>query len=136
MHDDIHFGGQYHCGCSFCREKFEKTMGYPLPVGKDFPVNDFENKIWRDWTRFRIQSISDHLKEVISYLPEDFVFFSWAIVIMRKMNLQTYRYSFLLTTLQNFLGRTKTIIEKLLPGGKKGQCGWKIFSVQQLCSAK
>lgn len=76
MHDDIHFGGQYHCGCRFCREKFQQIMGYPLPETGKFPLNNFDDPVWRDWTRFRIISTADQLKEVRAILPEDFVFFA------------------------------------------------------------
>jgi hypothetical protein len=76
MHDDIHFAGQYNCGCNYCRAKFKKIFGYNLPDFGKFPIDDCTKQVWRDWLRFRLISSSDQLRELKEVLPEDFLLFS------------------------------------------------------------
>lgn len=74
MVDDMcNYAGPSVCGCSYCRERFRQTYGHELPpfsdktfwgdTSKEFIYwGNYENPVYRDWLRMKIDAISDHLK--------------------------------------------------------------------------
>lgn len=65
------------CGCPHCREKFKRYYGHTLPPFEDksfwgntdaHPTawGNYENPVFRDWIRFKTDSVADHVKMIKS----------------------------------------------------------------------
>lgn len=71
------YAGLTTCGCSHCRERFRKEYGHEIPpLGEksfwgdtsknEMQWGNYENPIFRDWIRMKIDSVVDHIKMVKS----------------------------------------------------------------------
>jgi hypothetical protein len=79
--DMCDYAGLTTCGCIYCRERFKKDYGHEIPP---FGVKDFwgdttksmllwgnyENPVFRDWIRMKIDSSADHVKMVKSIIGD------------------------------------------------------------------
>ncbi len=73
--DMCDYAGLTTCGCSYCRERFKKEYGQEIPVfGEKYFWGDttksmlqwgnYENPVFRDWIRMKIDSAADHVKMI------------------------------------------------------------------------
>ena len=73
--DMCDYAGLTTCGCSYCRDRFKKGYGHEIPPfgEKTFwgdtsksmlQWGDYENPVFRDWMRMKIDSVADHVKMV------------------------------------------------------------------------
>jgi len=73
--DMCDYGGLATCGCKYCRDRFLKDYGHELPpfgdvgfwgdtAGHPLYWGNYENPVFRDWLRMRVNSIADHIKMV------------------------------------------------------------------------
>lgn len=74
--DMLFFYGQYGCGCDHCRNRFRQTLGYDMPTLGNWPLDDYTDPVWRDWMRFRMDSIMEFKRELRTRLPDDFLLFT------------------------------------------------------------
>lgn len=79
--DMCDYAGLTTCGCIYCRDRFKKDYGHEIPP---FGVKDFwgdttksmllwgnyENPVFRDWIKMKIDSAADHVKMVKSVVGE------------------------------------------------------------------
>jgi len=63
------------CGCKHCKAKFLKNYGHELPLFSDSSFwgntsghpttwGNYENPVFRDWIKFKADSVVDHVKEI------------------------------------------------------------------------
>lgn len=73
--DMCDYGGLATCCCKYCRDRFLKDYGHELPpfgdtgfwgdtAGHPLYWGNYENPVFRDWLRMRVDSIADHVKMV------------------------------------------------------------------------
>jgi hypothetical protein len=74
--DMLFFYGQYGCGCDHCRARFRQTVGYDMPQPGNWPLDDYTSPVWRDWMRFRMDSVTDFKRELHQRMPQDFLLFT------------------------------------------------------------
>ncbi len=71
--DMCDYGGLTTCGCNFCRERFRRDYGHEIPpfgntgFWGDTTKNmllwgNYDNPVFRDWIRMKIDSVADHIK--------------------------------------------------------------------------
>jgi hypothetical protein len=79
--DMCNYPGPTTCGCKYCRERFRKDYGHEIPPfgEKDFwgdttketlEWGNYENPVFRDWLRMKIDSVADHLKLIKQTIDE------------------------------------------------------------------
>jgi len=79
--DMCDYAGLTTCGCSFCRSRFKKEYGHEIPpFGESNFWGDttkamllwgnYENPVFRDWIRMKIDSVADHVKMVKSVVGD------------------------------------------------------------------
>jgi len=79
--DMCNYPGPTTCGCKYCRERFKKDYGHDIPPfgEKDFwgditketlEWGNYENPVFRDWLRMKIDSVADHLKMIKATIGE------------------------------------------------------------------
>jgi hypothetical protein len=77
--DMCDYAGLTTCGCVYCRDRFKKEYGFEIPKfgEKDFWGDttksmllwgNYENPVFRDWIRMKIDSAADHVKMVKSVI--------------------------------------------------------------------
>ncbi|MCE5347837.1 MAG: hypothetical protein LLG13_16340 [Bacteroidales bacterium] len=73
--DMCDYAGLTTCGCDYCRERFKRDYGHEIPAfGEKYFWGDttknmllwgnYENPVFRDWIRMKIESVADHVKMV------------------------------------------------------------------------
>jgi hypothetical protein len=73
--DMCDYAGLTTCGCSHCRDRFKKEYGHEIPPfgEKEFwgdttksmlQWGNYENPVFRDWIRMKIDSAADHVKMI------------------------------------------------------------------------
>ena len=73
--DMCDYAGLTTCGCTYCRERFKRDYGHEIPpFGEKFFWGDttksmllwgnYENPVFRDWIKMKIDSVADHVKMV------------------------------------------------------------------------
>ena len=86
MIDELHYSGEFTCGCKYCREKFHKDTGYTIPY-------DGNSRFWTDnslpeklaFIRWRMKSLGDFQKVIVQRLRK----------INKKIVFMTYSTDFL-----------------------------------------
>lgn len=79
--DMCNYPGPTTCGCKYCRERFKKDYGHEIsPFGEKSFWGDtsketlewgnYENPVFRDWLRMKIDSVADHLKLIKQTIGE------------------------------------------------------------------
>ena len=81
--DDMAFYNLFRsCGCTHCRERFQRKYGHELPpltehhfwgdtTGDPRMWGNYENPAFRDWVRMRYQTVDDHLAMVRRVIGPD-----------------------------------------------------------------
>ncbi|MBE6551703.1 MAG: hypothetical protein E7665_06170 [Ruminococcaceae bacterium] len=76
MVDDMcHYAGFRACTCEHCKRKFKEQFGHELPPFEDkefwgdttkgdYYWGNYKNPVFRDWVKFRTQSVVNHVKMV------------------------------------------------------------------------
>ena len=75
--DMCDYAGLTTCGCSYCRSRFKKDYGHEIPPFGDSNFwgdttksmllwGNYENPVFRDWIRMKIDSVADHVRMVRS----------------------------------------------------------------------
>ena len=73
--DMCNYAGLTTCGCSYCRDRFKKEYGHEIPSFGDkyfwgdttknmLQWGNYENPVFRDWIRMKIDSVADHVKMI------------------------------------------------------------------------
>ncbi len=73
--DMCDYAGLTTCGCTYCRNRFKKDYGHEIPPFGDSSFwgdttknmlswGNYENPVFRDWIRMKIDSVVDHVKMV------------------------------------------------------------------------
>ena len=79
--DMCNYPGPATCGCKYCRERFKKDYGHDIPPfgeksfwgdtsKKILQWGNYENPVFRDWLRMKIDSVADHLKMIKATIGE------------------------------------------------------------------
>ena len=79
--DMCDYAGLTTCGCSYCRDRFKREYGHEIPAfGEKYFWGDttksmllwgnYENPVFRDWIRMKIDSAADHVKMVKSIVGD------------------------------------------------------------------
>ncbi|MFT3934449.1 MAG: twin-arginine translocation signal domain-containing protein [Chitinophagaceae bacterium] len=79
--DMCNYPGPTTCGCKYCRERFKKEYGHEIPpfgeksfwgdTSKNFLLwGNYDNPVFRDWLRMKIDSVADHLKMIKATIGE------------------------------------------------------------------
>ena len=79
--DMCNYPGPTTCGCKYCRERFKKDYGHEIPAfrEKDFwgdttketlEWGNYDNPVFRDWLRMKIDSVADHVKMIKATIGE------------------------------------------------------------------
>ncbi|MDN3656845.1 hypothetical protein QWZ08_14455 [Ferruginibacter paludis] len=79
--DMCNYPGPATCGCKYCRERFKRDYGHDIPPfgEKSFwgdtsketlEWGNYENPVFRDWLRMKIDSVADHLKMIKQTIGE------------------------------------------------------------------
>lgn len=79
--DMCNYPGPATCGCKYCRDRFKKDYGHDIPPfgEKSFwgdtsketlEWGNYENPVFRDWLRMKIDSVADHLKMIKQTIGE------------------------------------------------------------------
>ncbi len=74
--DMLFFYGQYGCGCDHCRARFRQVLGQEMPTPGHWPLDDYSSPLWRDWIRFRMDSIMAFKRDLRQRLPDQFLLFT------------------------------------------------------------
>ena len=67
MTDDVQYFGYFNaCACKYCQEKFKEQTGLTLPTPAEWGNfhNDYQNKVFIEWLKFRISSTAQFQKDV------------------------------------------------------------------------
>ena len=82
MVDDMcNYAGPTVCGCKFCRERFMKAYGHEIPAfgetnfwgdttKETLEWGNYENPVFRDWLRMKVDAVTDHLKMIKTTMGE------------------------------------------------------------------
>jgi hypothetical protein len=82
MVDDMcNYAGPAVCGCNYCRERFTNQYGHAIPSfdKKEFwgdtskevlEWGNYENPVFRDWLRMKVDAVTDHLKMIKTTMGE------------------------------------------------------------------
>jgi hypothetical protein len=73
--DMCDYAGLTTCGCSYCRDRFRSEYGHEIPPFGDkyfwgdttksmLQWGNYENPVFRDWIRMKIDSAADHVKMI------------------------------------------------------------------------
>jgi len=79
--DMCDYAGLTTCGCSHCRSRFKKEYGHEIPPFGDSSFwgdtaknmllwGNYENPVFRDWIRMKMDSVADHVKMVKGLIGE------------------------------------------------------------------
>jgi hypothetical protein len=79
--DMCNYPGPTTCGCKYCRERFKKDYGHDIPpfgektfwgdtTKETLEWGNYENPVFRDWLRMKIDSVADHLKMIKATIGE------------------------------------------------------------------
>ena len=79
--DMCNYPGPATCGCKYCRERFKKEYGHDIPpfgeksfwgdTSKEIlEWGNYENPVFRDWLRMKIDAVADHLKMIKATIGE------------------------------------------------------------------
>ena len=77
--DMCDYAGLTTCGCVYCRERFRRDYGHEIPPFSDSSFwgdttknmllwGNYENPVFRDWIRMKIDSVADHVRMVKSII--------------------------------------------------------------------
>ena len=77
--DMCDYAGLTTCGCSYCRDRFRRDYGKEIPPFGDSTFwgdtskamllwGNYENPVFREWIKMKIESIADHTKLVKSVI--------------------------------------------------------------------
>jgi len=82
MVDDMcNYAGPTVCGCTYCRERFMKTYGHEIPAfgetsfwgdttKETLEWRNYENPVFRNWLRMKVDAVTDHLKMIKNTMGE------------------------------------------------------------------
>jgi len=82
MVDDMcNYAGPTVCGCTYCRERFMKTYGHEIPAfgetsfwgdttKETLEWGNYENPVFRNWLRMKVDAVTDHLKMIKNTMGE------------------------------------------------------------------
>jgi len=78
MSDDTNFFPDFYaCGCKYCRDKFEKRTGVPLPAVDDLSFwENFSSPLFQEWIDMRFDSVDDFYDGVKKALPSGVVLYA------------------------------------------------------------
>jgi hypothetical protein len=79
--DMVYYGGLSTCTCQYCIERFKRDYGHELPPlgdasfwgdtsGEPHTWGNYENPVFRNWLRMRIDTISDHVRMIKTVIGE------------------------------------------------------------------
>jgi hypothetical protein len=79
--DMCDYAGLTTCGCRFCRDRFKREYGQEIPAFGEanfwgdttksmLQWGNYENPLFRDWIRMKIDSVADHVKMVKSIIGD------------------------------------------------------------------
>jgi hypothetical protein len=79
--DMCNYPGPTTCGCQYCRDRFRKDYGHEIPPfgeksfwgdtsKKVLEWGNYNNPVFRDWLRMKIDSVADHVKMIKATIGE------------------------------------------------------------------